>query len=109
MCLAAPFRMDDDITNLDNTIMIQSVFEINDCWGEQFVGLALGMLVVETGKLLVIIHHAVLGGFHQPLALGVESLHLGMNGSIQTRNLLLARNAQEGDNYDKNERKCSKT
>ena len=101
--------MDDDITDLDNTIIIQSAFEINHCWGEQFVGLALRMQVVETGKLLVIIHHAVLGGFHQTLALNIESLHLGMNGSIQTRNLLLARNAQEGDNYDKNERKCSKT
>ena len=78
MRLAAPLRFDDDTTDLDDAVIVQCITEVINSGGIIFVSFTLGMLVVESGKLLIIIHNAVSGGFHEASALGIILKHIGV-------------------------------
>ena len=102
MRLTAPLRFDDDTTDLDDAVIVQCITEVINSGGIIFVGFTLGMLVVESGKLLIIIHNAVSGGFHQPLALSIERLHLGVDGTIRTGILFASHKGKSEQSQEQN-------
>lgn len=95
MRLAIPLGFHDDTAYLDNAVMGEGIVEVLNGRRVQFVSFAVRMLVVEAGKLGVVVADAISRGFHQPSALDIEGLHLGVNGILRRCHLLLARSGEE--------------
>ena len=80
MRFAVPLGYHDDAANPDNAVLGEGIAKVLYGRRIKWLSLALGMLVVEAGKLSIVVGYAVCGGFHQPAALSIEGTHAGLQG-----------------------------
>ena len=105
MRLPIPFGFHDEIAYLHNAIPGEGIAKVLKGWRIEFVCLAVGMQVVETGELGVIAANAVGRGLQQSSALGIVFKHRGMKGFFCRGFILLATTCQEGHRSKEQTRK----
>lgn len=77
-CFAVPLSFHDDVANLDDAVLGEGIAKVLNGRWEEFVGFALGMLIVEACKLGVVVAYAVGRGLHEASALGIILNHIGV-------------------------------
>lgn len=95
-CFAVPLSFHDDVANLDDAVLGEGIAKVLNGRRVQFVGFALRMLIVEAGKLGVVVANAVGRGFREASALGIILKHIGVKGILGSSLVLLATTHKEG-------------
>lgn len=97
MRLSLPLVIDQEIANLDEREMGACLFDVLDGGRVVFIGSTFWVLAVEALEFVEVAGDAILGGRSQPSALGIESLHLGVDGIGRRSEVLLASSEKESN------------
>ena len=78
MDFAVPLGFHNDVANLDDAVLGEGIAKVLNGRWEEFVGFALRMLIVEVGKLGVVVAYAVGRSLQKASALGIILKHIGV-------------------------------
>ena len=96
MDFAVPLGFHNDVANLDDAVLGEGIAKVLNGRWEEFVGFALRMLIVEAGKLGVVVAYAVGRGLHQTLTFNIKGTHAGVYNIFLNRSFRLAAAKEQG-------------